>query len=62
MLSRGVFSSCLFYISVYFTTRLIKEIKLLDPVFLHQMYLYERFNDILKSFVRNQAYPKGNMV
>jgi hypothetical protein len=26
------------------------------------MYAYERFNDILKSFVRNWAYPKGSMV
>jgi hypothetical protein len=26
------------------------------------MYAYERFNGILKSFVRNQAYPKGNIV
>jgi hypothetical protein len=26
------------------------------------MYAYERFNDILKSFVRNRAYPEGNMV
>jgi hypothetical protein len=49
-------------ISVYFTTHLIKKIKLLGPVFLHQMYVYERFNDILKSFVRNGAYPEGSMV
>jgi hypothetical protein len=42
-----------FDISVYFTTHLIKEIKLLGPVFFHQMYVYERFNGILKSFVRN---------
>jgi hypothetical protein len=42
-----------FDISVLLTTHLIKEIKLLGPVFLHQMYAYERFNSILKSFVRN---------
>jgi hypothetical protein len=30
-------------------------------MFLHQMYAYERFNDILKSFVGNRAYPKGSM-
>jgi hypothetical protein len=51
-----------FDISVHFTTHLIKEIKLLSTVFLHKMYSYERFNDILKSFVRNQAYPEGNML
>jgi hypothetical protein len=47
------FSPALFDINVYFTTHLIKEIKLLGPVFLHQIYAYERINDILKSFVRN---------
>jgi hypothetical protein len=31
-------------------------------VFLQQMYAYERFNGILKTFIRNQAYPKGSMV
>jgi hypothetical protein len=25
------------------------------------MYAYERFNCILKLFVRNRAYPKGSM-
>jgi hypothetical protein len=62
MLPRDVFSPAFFDISVHFTTHLIKKIKLLGPVFLHQMYAYERFNDILKSFVRNRVYPKGSMV
>jgi hypothetical protein len=48
--------------SVHFTTHIIKEIKLLRHVFLHQMYVYERFNNILKSFIRNRAYPEGSMV
>jgi hypothetical protein len=56
------FPPTFFDISVYFTTHLIKEIKLLGPIFLHQMYVYERFNSILKSFVRNRAYPEGSMV
>jgi hypothetical protein len=56
------FPPTFFDISIHFKTHLIKEIKLLGPVFLHQMYAYERFNGILKSFVRNQAYPKGSMV
>jgi hypothetical protein len=47
------FPPAFFDISVHFTTHLIKEIKLLGPAFLHQMYAYERFNDILKSIVRN---------
>jgi hypothetical protein len=51
-----------FDISVHFTSHIIKVVKLHGPVFLHQMYVYERFNGILKSFVRNRAYPKGSMV
>jgi hypothetical protein len=47
------FPHAFFDISIHFTTHLIKDIKLLGPVFLHQMYAYERFNGILKSFVRN---------
>jgi hypothetical protein len=53
------FPPAFFDISVHLTIHLIKEIKLLGPMFLHQMYAYERFNDILKSFVINQAYPEG---
>jgi hypothetical protein len=56
------FPPAFFDISVHFTTHLIKDIKLLGPVFLHQMYVYERFNDILKSFIRNLAYLEGSMV
>jgi hypothetical protein len=56
------FPSAFFDIGVYFTTHLIKKIKLIGIVFLHQMYAYERFNGILKSFIRNRAYPEGSMV
>jgi hypothetical protein len=56
------FPPAFFNISVYFITYFIKEIKLLVPVFLHQMYVYERFNGILKSFVRNRAYLEGSTV
>jgi hypothetical protein len=56
------FSPAFFDVSVHFKAYLIKERKLLGPVFLHQMYAYERFNGILKSFVRNRAYPEGSMV
>jgi hypothetical protein len=56
------FPPVFFDISVHFTTNLIKEIKLLDTIFLHQIYAYERFNVILKSFIRNRSYPEGSMV
>jgi hypothetical protein len=47
------FPPAFFDISIYLTTHFIIEIKLLGPVFLHQMYVYERFNGLLKSFIRN---------
>jgi hypothetical protein len=47
------FSPSFFDISVHFITHLIKEIKLLGPLFLNQIHAYERLNSILKSFVRN---------
>jgi hypothetical protein len=56
------FPPAFFDISIYLITHFIKEIKLLGPVFLHQMYAYERFNGILKSFIRNRAYPEDNMI
>jgi hypothetical protein len=56
------FPPAFFDISVHFITHLFKEIRLLGPAFLHQMYAYERFNCILKSFVRSRAYPEGSMV
>jgi hypothetical protein len=56
------FSSAFIDISVYFRTHLINDIKLIGLVFLHQIYAYERFNDILKSLVRNRAYPEGSMI
>jgi hypothetical protein len=62
MLPRDVFSTFFFDIIVHFTTHLIKEVKLLGPVFLHQMYAYKTFDGILRSFIRNRAYPEGNMV
>jgi hypothetical protein len=41
------FPPAFFYINVHFTTHLIREIKLLSHVFLHQLNEYEIFNDIL---------------
>jgi hypothetical protein len=56
------FPPAFFDINVHFTTHLINEIKLLVPMFLHQIYAYERFNSILKSFIRNRAYFEGSMI
>jgi hypothetical protein len=46
------FPLAFFDIDIYFTTHLIKQIKLLGSMFLHQMHVYERFSGILKSFIK----------
>jgi hypothetical protein len=56
------FPPAFFDISFHFTTHLIKEIKLRGLVFLHQMYVYKRFNSMLNSLVRNRAYLEVSMV
>src|SRR6266498_4975274 len=41
---------------------IVKEIKILGPVFLHQMYPFERYIAVLKRYVRNHANPEGCMI
>jgi hypothetical protein len=36
--------------------------KYLGPMFLHQMYPFERFMTILKKYVHNRSHPEGCMV
>jgi hypothetical protein len=36
--------------------------KYMGPMFLHQMYQFERFMTILKKYVHNQSHPEGCMV
>jgi hypothetical protein len=38
---------------------LIKEISILGPVFLHNMFPFERFMGVLKKYVHNHAWPEG---
>jgi hypothetical protein len=47
------FPPAFYDINIHFITHLIKEIKLPGLVFLHQMFMYETINGILKSFIRN---------
>ena len=44
---------------VHLIAHLVKEIYFLSPVFLHQMYGYERFMGVLKLYLRNRALPEG---
>jgi len=40
---------------------LIKEISILGPVFLHNMFPFERFMGVLKKYVHNHAWPEGSI-
>ena len=40
---------------------LVDEIVILDPVFLHNMYPFERFMGVLKKYARNRARPEGSI-
>src|SRR6266498_204365 len=57
-----VFSLSLFDMMVHLLCHIIDEIKILGPVFLHQMYLFERYMVVLKCYVRNRANPEGCMI
>ena len=38
---------------------IVKEINILGPVFLHNMFPFERYMAVLKKYVRNQSRPEG---
>ena len=40
---------------------LCKEINVLGPVFLHNMFPFERFMGVLKKYVYNRARPEGSI-
>ena len=40
---------------------LVKEISILSPVFLHNMFPFERFMGVLKKYVHNHAWLEGSI-
>ena len=40
---------------------LVKEISILGPVFLHNMFPFERFMGVLKKYVHNRARLEGSI-
>jgi hypothetical protein len=40
---------------------LVEEINILGPVFLHNMFPFERFMGVLKKYVHNRARPEGSI-
>ncbi|XP_074374712.1 uncharacterized protein LOC141715129 [Apium graveolens] len=51
-----------FDIMVHLVTHLVREIKICGPLYVHQMYPFERFLCILKAYVRNRRHPEASIV
>src|SRR5438105_2274075 len=57
-----IFPLSLLDMMVHLLGHIVDEIKILGPVFLHQMYLFERYVAVLKRYVQNHANPEGCMI
>jgi hypothetical protein len=56
-----VFPLSFFDIMTHLLVYLVKEINILDPVFLHNMFPFERFMGVLKKYVHQRARPEGSI-
>ena len=56
-----VFPPSFFNIMTHLLVHLVKEISILGPMFLHNMFPFERFMGVLKKYVHNCARPEGSI-
>ena len=56
-----VFLPSFFNIMTQLLVHLVKGISILSPVFLHNMFPFERFMGVLKKYVHNHARPEGSI-
>jgi hypothetical protein len=56
------FPPSFFNIMPHLMMHMVDQIQELGPVYLHQMWTYERFMSTLNRYVLNCAYPKGSMI
>jgi hypothetical protein len=56
-----LFPPSFFNIMMHLLVHLVEEIRILGPVFLHNMFPFERFMGVLKKYVRNHARPEGSI-
>jgi hypothetical protein len=56
-----VFPPSFFDIMTHLLVHLVKEIFILGPVFLHNMFPLERFMGVLKKYIHNHARPEGSI-
>src|SRR5665811_1967205 len=50
-----------FNIMTHLLVHLVDEIAILGPVFLHNMFPFERFMGVLKKYVHNRVRPEGSI-
>ena len=55
------FSPSFFNIMTHLLVHLVKEIGILGPIFLHNMFPFERYFAVPKKYVRNRARPEGSI-
>jgi hypothetical protein len=55
------FPPSFFDIMTHLLMHLVKEITTLGPVYLHNMWPFERFMSVLKKYVLNRARPEGSI-
>jgi hypothetical protein len=56
------FPSSFFDIMPHLMMHMVDQIQELGPVYLLQMWTYERFMSTLNRYVLNRAYPDGSMI
>src|SRR3990170_6196155 len=56
-----VFPPSFFNIMTHVLVHLVEEIAILGPVFLHNMFPFERFMGVLKKYVHYSARPEGSI-
>ena len=55
------FPPSFFNVMKHILVHLLKEITILGPIYLHNMWPFERFMSILKKYVLNRAHPEGSI-
>jgi hypothetical protein len=56
------FSPSFFDMQQHLLIHLVDQIHTLGPLYLHNMFPYERYLTVLKSYVRNRAHPVGSIM
>ena len=56
-----IFPPSFFNIMTHLLVHLVEEIFILGPVYLHNMFPFERLMSVFKKYVRNRARPEGSI-